>query len=114
MIRSISEKYEVILASKSPRRHELLKKLIPDFKIHVVPVEENYSNNLKKEQIAEYLSELKSSAYLPKDNQLILLAREAAQQLLKEDPDLTNPKNSMVRNELIRQMKLKPNWSRIS
>ena len=74
MIRSISEKYEVILASKSPRRHELLKKLIPDFKIHVVPIEENYSNKLKKEQIAEYLSELKSSAYRPKANQLILTA----------------------------------------
>ena len=45
-------------------------------------------------------------ADLAKDNQLIHLARDAAQQLLKEDPDLTNPKNSMVRNELIRQMKL--------
>ena len=53
-------------------------------------------------------------ADLAKDNQLIHLARDAAQQLLKEDPDLTNPKNFLVRNELIRQMKLKPNWSRIS
>ena len=53
-------------------------------------------------------------ADLAKDNQLIYLARDAAQNLLKEDPDLTNPKNLLVRNELIRQMKLKPNWSRIS
>ena len=53
-------------------------------------------------------------ADLAKDNQLIYLARDAAQKLLKEDPDLTNPKNLLVRNELIRQMKLKPNWSRIS
>ena len=53
-------------------------------------------------------------ADLAKDNQLILLAREAAQQLLQDDPDLTHPKNALVRNELIRQMKLKANWSRIS
>ena len=53
-------------------------------------------------------------ADLAKDNQLIYLARDAAQNLLKEDPDLTNPKNLLIRNELIRQMKLKPNWSRIS
>ena len=53
-------------------------------------------------------------ADIAKDNQLIYLARDAAQNLLKEDPDLTHPKNLLVRNELIRQMKLKPNWSRIS
>jgi ATP-dependent DNA helicase RecG len=53
-------------------------------------------------------------ADLAKDSQLIILAREAAQNLLKCDPDLTHQKNLVVRNELIRQMKLKPNWSRIS
>ena len=68
------KKYDVILASNSPRRQELLKKLIPKFKIQVVPIEENYPKELAKEQIAKYLSELKSAAYQPTKNQLIITA----------------------------------------
>ena len=68
------KKYDVILASNSPRRQELLKKLIPKFKIQVVPIEENYPKELDKEQIAKYLSELKSAAYQPTKNELIITA----------------------------------------
>ena len=67
-------KYDVILASNSPRRQELLKKLVPKFKIQVVPIEENYPKELAKDQIAKYLSELKSAAYQPSKNQLIITA----------------------------------------
>ena len=68
------KKYDVILASNSPRRQALLKKLVPKFKIQVVPIEENYPKELAKEQIAKYLSELKSAAYQPTKNQLIITA----------------------------------------
>ena len=68
------KKYDIILASNSPRRQELLKKLIPKFKIQVVPIEENYPKELAKDQIAKYLSELKSAAYQPKKNELIITA----------------------------------------
>ena len=68
------KKYDVILASNSPRRQELLKKLVPKFKIQVVPIEENYPKELAKDQIAKYLSELKSAAYQPTKNQLIITA----------------------------------------
>ena len=71
---SLLKKYDVILASNSPRRQELLKKLVPKFKIQVVPIEENYPKELAKEQIAKYLSELKSAAYQPTKNQLIITA----------------------------------------
>ena len=53
-------------------------------------------------------------ADLAKDGQLIQLARDNAIKLLKIDPDLTDPNNQLIRLELIRQMRLKPNWSRIS
>ncbi len=53
-------------------------------------------------------------ADLAKDGQIIQLARDNAIKLLKTDPDLTAPKNKLIRNELIKQMRLKPNWSRIS
>ena len=68
------KKYDVILASNSPRRQELLKKLVPKFKIQIVPIEENYPKELAKDQIAKYLSELKSAAYQPKKNELIITA----------------------------------------
>ena len=53
-------------------------------------------------------------ADLAKDGQLIQLSRDNAIKLLKIDPDLTDPNNKLIRLELIRQMRLKPNWSRIS
>ena len=68
------KKYDVILASNSPRSQELLKKLVPKFKIQVVPIEENYPKELAKDQIAKYLSELKSAAYQPTKNELIITA----------------------------------------
>lgn len=64
----LKEKYQnknIILASKSPRRQELLKGLDIKFKIaDIIDVEEQFPNNLKAEEIASYLSELKAKAYL--------------------------------------------------
>ncbi|GAK90664.1 septum formation protein Maf [Nonlabens ulvanivorans] len=47
---------EIILASQSPRRQELLKGLDINFKIETRPVNEVYSNDLKGAQITDYLS----------------------------------------------------------
>jgi septum formation protein len=74
MITDIIAKYEFILGSKSPRRQELLKKLIPEFKIVVKSVEEKYNSALNKEEVATYLSELKAAAFSPKKNELIITA----------------------------------------
>ena len=49
--------YKFILGSKSPRRQELLKKLIPEFKTIAKPVEEKYDPDLKK---MKYLESLKT------------------------------------------------------
>lgn len=62
----LSEKFKdknIILASSSPRRQELFKKLEIDFKIKVIPVEENYSSSLKGEEITSYLAKLKAAAF---------------------------------------------------
>lgn len=55
--------YQLILASKSPRRQDLLKGLGFDFEIRTKEVEEIYPPNLKREEVALFLSELKSEAF---------------------------------------------------
>ena len=55
----------ILLASSSPRRHELLKMITPEFKIvSGKDVEEVFPNNLEPEKVPEYLSKLKASAYI--------------------------------------------------
>ena len=58
------QKYKIILASKSPRRQELLKGLGVDFEIYTIDgIEENYPKELTKEEIPVYLSKIKSTAH---------------------------------------------------
>jgi septum formation protein len=52
--------YSYILASKSPRRQQLLKSLGIDFQVKIKEVEEDYPENLTKEEIPVFLSELKA------------------------------------------------------
>ena len=52
------------LASKSPRRHELLGYIIKDFKIVTKEIKENYPPNLSINKIAPFLAELKATAYM--------------------------------------------------
>lgn len=53
----------IILASKSPRRQNLIKELGVNFEIRTKDVEEIYPPELKKEQVAIFLSELKAAAF---------------------------------------------------
>ena len=42
------------------------------------------------------------------------LSKNDVDQILKEDANLSSDENALVKKELVRQMKLKPNWSNIS
>lgn len=54
----------LLLASKSPRRRELIKMLdIPFRTVELKDVEEIYSSELPKEKVPEFLSRLKAEAY---------------------------------------------------
>tara|TARA_B100001939_G_scaffold155297_1_gene134165 strand:- start:1726 stop:2559 length:834 start_codon:yes stop_codon:yes gene_type:complete len=53
-------------------------------------------------------------ADLAKDAQLVQLTKQHVDELLKRDPDLVMKENLYIRKELMRQSKLKPNWSNIS
>lgn len=69
------QKYNIILASGSPRRKELLEGLGLQFSVEVVKgIEETYPADLPVEEIPVYLSRLKATAYEAKDNDLIITA----------------------------------------
>ena len=55
--------YKVILASQSPRRKKLLEDLGMKFETLPVDVDESYPSNLKAQEIALYLSQLKANAF---------------------------------------------------
>jgi septum formation protein len=70
-------KYDIILASASPRRQELLQQLGVDFKIHIRTVDEQYPEGLDVDEIASFLSNHKADAFEADyfaDNTLLIAA----------------------------------------
>ncbi len=71
------KKYRVLLASKSPRRKELLTDLDVDFEVVTIEgVKEEYPEKIAVSKIAEYLSKLKAEAHksIIAKNELLITA----------------------------------------
>ena len=71
------EKYDILLASNSPRRRELLSGLGINYRVTSLPdVDESYPNTLQGENIPLFISKLKSKAYRfkMKKNTLLITA----------------------------------------
>lgn len=63
MLKNLS-KYHIILASKSPRRRELLAGLGVEFETRIIPgIAEDYPQGLTGEEIPQYISREKANAY---------------------------------------------------
>jgi septum formation protein len=54
---------QLILASKSPRRQELLRLMDIDFRIVLKDVDESYPDNLTSEEVAVYIATRKAEAF---------------------------------------------------
>ncbi|MGB0770647.1 MAG: Maf-like protein [Flavobacteriaceae bacterium] len=71
MLKNRLKSKNLILASGSPRRQELLKSLGVPFEIRIREIDEVYPKHLKKSEISDYLAQLKSNAFVeelnPKD-----------------------------------------------
>ncbi len=67
---------KIILASKSPRRQQLLQGLELDFEIRTKDVDESFPDELKAQEIPLYLSKIKADAFLPElqENELLITA----------------------------------------
>lgn len=76
MLKNLSH-YHIILASKSPRRRELLAGLGIEFETRVIPgIAEDYPEGLSGEEIPQYISREKANAYRAslKENDLLITA----------------------------------------
>lgn len=70
-------KYNIILASNSPRRKELLGGLGVQYEVKTLPdIDETYPEGLDGEEIPAYIAREKAKAYLPmmKEDELIITA----------------------------------------
>jgi len=66
-------KYNFILASKSPRRQELLHSLGIEFEVRTEDTEEDFPEDLKKEEIPVYLAKSKAEPFFKQLNENDLL-----------------------------------------
>lgn len=70
-------KYHILLASKSPRRRELLSELrIPFNTISLGQLDETYPDNMPKSEAPQYIANKKADAYLRQihDNEMVITA----------------------------------------
>lgn len=70
-------KYNIVLASNSPRRKELLSGLDIDYKVLILPdIDESYPANLQGEAIPTFIAKKKADAYITKmaDNTMFITA----------------------------------------
>ena len=97
------KKYNIVLASKSPRRQELLKGIGVDFTILTKEVDESYPSRLPSIDVAPFLSLKKAKAFedaeLP-DNYMVITADTV---VIVENEILGKPKD---RDEAIRMINL--------
>lgn len=71
------KKYQVLLASNSPRRQELLNQMGLPFRTYVIPgIDESYPTELSDDEVAAFITQKKASAYLPSlsDDQMLVVA----------------------------------------
>jgi septum formation protein len=74
MLKEKLEKYNVILASASPRRQQFFKDLHIPFEVRLKEIEEIYPDTLVHSQISDYLAQLKAIPFKGelKDNDLLI------------------------------------------
>ena len=99
----IFNKYKFVLASKSPRRQDLLKGIVPEFDIMLRDTAESYPATLQGAQIVEHLAKLKASAFEGElaYNQLLITADTI---VWIDNQVLGKPKNRDVAIEMLRQL----------
>lgn len=101
MLKEKLSKYDVVLASQSPRRIKFFNDLKINFKSIKIDVDESYSNKLKAEEITDFLAEKKASFYsnIIKKNTVVITSDTI---VWIKDKALGKPKNNKNAKEILR------------
>ncbi|MDE6337807.1 MAG: Maf family nucleotide pyrophosphatase [Muribaculaceae bacterium] len=96
------DKYKILLASKSPRRRELLQQLRVPF--HVVTlggIDESFPDSVPRIDVPQFVSEKKADAFqkIINDNELVITADTM---VICEDRILGKPKDAKEAKEMLR------------
>jgi septum formation protein len=102
MLHDIYEDRKFLLASKSPRRQELLKGLGIDFEIVSIDADESYPEHLVREEITEFISNTKSKAFRELDTEEILITADTLVWL--DNEILGKPKDAEDAFEMIQKL----------
>jgi len=97
------ENYQLILASGSPRRQQLMRELGLEFEVRPSEVAEDYPETLGMTAIPEYLAQMKADALNGKmvDNELIVAADTI---VWKDDKVLGKPQNKADAFEMLKSL----------
>ncbi len=102
MLREKLKNYKIILASGSPRRQAFFKELDLDFTIDVRKIDETFPSNLKRTEITDYISKLKSSAFTDLKQNEILITSDTI--VLLNDEAIGKPKDIKDAKEMLRKL----------
>mgnify|MGYP001380212990 CR=1 FL=1 len=93
---------DILLASKSPQRKNLLSLLDLNFSIEVREIQEIFPKDIKLEKVPEYLAKLKASAFYPvKKNQVVITADTV---VLSKGEILGKPKDSIDAKKMLNSL----------
>ena len=95
--------FNVLLASNSKRRHELLNQLGVEFKVINQDIDESFSNKLKSNMITDYLAKKKSSLLVEnlKKNDLLITSDTI---VWHKNSALGKPKNRIEAFKMIKSL----------
>jgi septum formation protein len=103
MLKNKLQKYKLILASGSPRRQQFFKDLDLDFEIRLKEIEEIFPSELQREEITNYLAELKASAFEGelKDDEILITSDTI---VWHNNKALGKPKNAQDAFEILKSL----------
>jgi septum formation protein len=99
---NISLQYPLILASKSPRRQQLLKQAGFQFEIQDQPVEEIYPPELEPKDVPLYLAELKAQPFVAQSHKSIIITADTV--VLLDDNIIGKPANETEATRMLQKL----------
>ena len=102
MLREKLKKYNVILASKSPRRQQFFKDLDIDFTVQLKEVDEIYPKELIGSEITDFLADLKSKSFTDLNENELLITSDTIVWL--DNKAFGKPKNEAEAYIMLREL----------